>query len=130
MPSQARHRHIMTEFTETSRKPCGDPDNYPVRTIPSVIHRAIPAGPIPMRGGTVAGDGKPGLRYLRVADALKQKILHGIYQPGERLRSQYDLARDHGVAFATLKQSLDILEREGYIVRRPGEAPAPLSQTD
>ena len=51
---------------------------------------------------------------------MRQKIRDGIYRPGERLRRQHDMARDYGVAFATLKQSLDILEREGYIVRRPG----------
>ena len=62
-----------------------------------------------------------GLRYLRVASALRKKMQDGVYQPGERLPRQHDLARDHNVAFNTLKQALDLLEREGYVVRRVGQ---------
>jgi CheY-like chemotaxis protein len=62
-----------------------------------------------------------GLRYLRVANALRKKMQDGVYQPGERLPRQHDLARDHNVAFNTLKQALDLLEREGYVVRKVGQ---------
>ena len=62
-----------------------------------------------------------GLRYIRVATALKQKVLDGVYHPGERLSRQHDLAKEHNVSFNTLKQALDLLEREGYIVRKLGQ---------
>ena len=62
-----------------------------------------------------------GLRYLRVANKLRKGILEGLYQPGERLPPQHDLAKQHNVAFATLKQALDILEREGYVIRKVGQ---------
>ena len=62
-----------------------------------------------------------GFRYLRVASALRKKMQDGVYQPGERLPRQHDLARDHNVSFNTLKQALDLLEREGYVVRKVGQ---------
>ena len=62
----------------------------------------------------------PGPRYVRVANALRQKILDGLYRVGERLAPQHQLAREYGVAFTTLKQALDLLEGEGYIVRKHG----------
>ena len=62
-----------------------------------------------------------GLRYLRVAESLKRKVLDGVYQPGERLPRQHDLAKEHNVAFGTLKQALDLLELEGYVDRMVGQ---------
>ena len=58
------------------------------------------------------------LRYIAVADAIRKQILDGIYLPGDRLPRQHDLAKLHNVAFNTLKQALDLLSREGYIVRK------------
>lgn len=48
-------------------------------------------------------------------------MLEGVYQPGEKLPPQHDLAKQHNVAFATLKRALDLLEMEGYVVRRAGQ---------
>ncbi len=62
-----------------------------------------------------------GLRYLRVASALRKKMQDGVYQPGECLPRQHDLAKEHNVSFNTLKQALDLLEREGYVVRKVGQ---------
>ncbi|MEE8442535.1 MAG: response regulator [Dehalococcoidia bacterium] len=62
-----------------------------------------------------------GLRYLRVADALRAKVAEGTYQPGECLPRQHDLAKEYNVAFGTLKQALDLLEGEGYVVRKVGQ---------
>ena len=62
-----------------------------------------------------------GLRYLRVAESLRREVLEGVYQPGDRLPRQHDLAKKHNVAFGTLKQALDLLEGEGYVVRKVGQ---------
>ena len=59
-------------------------------------------------------------RYESVADAIRNAILDGVYLPGEKLPRQHDLAKIHNVAFNTLKQALDRLSSEGYIVRKPG----------
>lgn len=64
---------------------------------------------------------RPGLRYRIVADSLRKKIDKGLYAPGQCLPRQHDLARQHGVSFVTLRSALDILEQEGYVVRKPGQ---------
>ena len=46
-----------------------------------------------------------GLRYLKVANVLRTKILEGVYQPGERLPRQHDLTKEHNVAFTTTEAS-------------------------
>ena len=61
------------------------------------------------------------LRYLNVANSLRQKIRESAYLPGQRLPRQQDLAKEYNVAFNTLKQALDVLEREGYLVRKLGQ---------
>ena len=60
------------------------------------------------------------MRYVWVARALRQRILDGHLKSGEKLPPQHDLAREFGVAFNTLKQALDLLERKGYVVRKMG----------
>ena len=62
-----------------------------------------------------------GLRYLRVANSLRKRVLEGVYQPGERRPRQHDLAKEYNVAFTTLKRALDILEAEGFVVRKIGQ---------
>ena len=62
-----------------------------------------------------------GLRYLTVANSLRQKIRQGTYGPGDRLPKQHELAREHNVSFSTLKYALDILDQEGYLLRKAGQ---------
>ena len=61
-----------------------------------------------------------GLRYLRVANEIRDGILGGKYPPGTQLPSQHKVAAQYGVAFNTLRQALDLLEDEGYVIRRLG----------
>lgn len=65
--------------------------------------------------------GETGWRYLAVANSLREQILHGKYQPGERLPRQHDMAKANGVSFVTLKRALDMLEEEGYVRRKAGQ---------
>ena len=69
----------------------------------------------------VRSDPRPVYRYVRVADTIRSQVLSGRYQPGQRLPPQHELAREHGVAFTTLKNALDVLTDEGYVVRRVGK---------
>ena len=62
-----------------------------------------------------------GLLYLKVANSLRKSVLEGVYRPGERLPRQHDMARDFNVAFTTLKRALDVLELEGYVIRKVGQ---------
>ncbi|MBI4611161.1 MAG: GntR family transcriptional regulator [Candidatus Rokubacteria bacterium] len=59
-------------------------------------------------------------RYRRIADALRERITSGGLAPGARLSNQRTLAREFGVTLMTLRQALELLEREGLIVRRHG----------
>ena len=61
-----------------------------------------------------------GPQQARVYLTIRSAIESGQLQPGEALRSQADLAEQHGVALATLHQALGALEQDGYIVRRHG----------
>ena len=64
---------------------------------------------------------KSKFRYESVANSIRQEILDGVYTPGDQLPRQHDLAKQHNVAFNTLKQALDRLSVEGYIVRKAGK---------
>ena len=59
-------------------------------------------------------------RYHRIALALRERITASGHGPGERLDNQRSLAREFGVTLMTLRQALDLLEREGLIARRHG----------
>jgi GntR family transcriptional regulator len=59
-------------------------------------------------------------RYHRIAESLRERILGGTLPPGVRLDSQRQLAREFGVTLMTLRQALELLEREKLIARRHG----------
>lgn len=59
-------------------------------------------------------------RYHRIAEALRERIRAGGLAPGERLPNQRRLAHDFGVTLMTLRQALELLERDRLIVRRHG----------
>jgi len=59
-------------------------------------------------------------RYLRIAEDLRTQIRRGELGPGARLPDQRSLARTFGVTLMTLRQALELLEREHLIVRRHG----------
>lgn len=59
-------------------------------------------------------------RYVRIADALRQKIRAGTLAAGCRLASQRALASEFGVTLMTARHALELLERERLITRRHG----------
>ena len=59
-------------------------------------------------------------RYHRIADALRERIRAGELAPGARLDNQKSLAKSFGVTLMTLRQALEVLERERLIARRHG----------
>src|SRR5207253_744591 len=59
-------------------------------------------------------------RYHRTAEARRARIRAGELQPGVRLNNQRGLARDFGVTLMTLRQALEVLERDHLIERRHG----------
>ena len=68
-------------------------------------------------------DGKLGARvprYHRIAEALRERIGSGQLAAGVRLDNQRKLARSFGVTLMTLRQALELLERDHLITRRHG----------
>jgi len=59
-------------------------------------------------------------RYHQIAQVLRERISAGAHGPGQRLDTQRGLAREFGVTLMTLRQALDLLERDGLISRRHG----------
>jgi GntR family transcriptional regulator len=59
-------------------------------------------------------------RYHRIAETLSDRIRRGELAPGTRLDNQRQLAKSFGVTLLTLRQALELLEREHLITRRHG----------
>jgi GntR family transcriptional regulator len=59
-------------------------------------------------------------RYQGIAEHLRGRIQQGHFRPGARLDNQRRLAREFGVTLMTLRQALEVLEREKLIERRHG----------
>jgi DNA-binding GntR family transcriptional regulator len=57
-------------------------------------------------------------RAQRLADALRNDILSARFRSGERL-IELNIAHEHNVSQNAVRDALGILEREGYITRRP-----------
>ena len=55
-----------------------------------------------------------------VVSEIKQKILSNAYQKGERLLSELELAKEHGVSRSVIRESLRLLEGLGLVVVKKG----------
>ncbi len=57
--------------------------------------------------------------YEEVADLLKEHILNGTYQPGERLPSFRELSEQMGVGQSTIREAVSSLKTIGLRVDSP-----------
>ncbi len=70
--------------------------------------------------------------YLTIYQTLRDKILKGTIQPGERLPTELELSKAYNVSRITSKRALNELENEGLINRRQGKGSfvnSPLNST-
>jgi GntR family transcriptional regulator len=58
--------------------------------------------------------------YRQIYETLRNQIQEGTYPPGSRFPQQHALSREFKVSLMTLRQALDLLERDGLIRRRHG----------
>lgn len=58
--------------------------------------------------------------HVQVADTLRQGIVSGAHQCGERLDSEKRLAFRLGLSVVTVRSGLALLERDGWVVKRHG----------
>ncbi|HEY0636392.1 MAG TPA: GntR family transcriptional regulator [Pseudonocardiaceae bacterium] len=56
----------------------------------------------------------------RLADTVRELILSGEWPPGRRVPSQNSMHKTYGTSVETIRGAMDILEREGLIVRSQG----------
>lgn len=59
-------------------------------------------------------------RYTQIADQIRSQIASGEYPLGEKIPAENDLARQLGVSRPTVRQALDLLTREGRLIRIKG----------
>ena len=59
-------------------------------------------------------------RYHQIAQSLRERMAGGLLPPGARMDNQRRLAQEFGVTLMTLRQALEVLERDGLIARRHG----------
>lgn len=59
--------------------------------------------------------------YSRIESLIRNKIVSGRLEPGERLPTEEELARQFGVSRITVRTALFRLEIEGLIERSPGK---------
>ncbi len=58
--------------------------------------------------------------YLRIAGKLRERIANATWRPDHRIPTLKMLMTEFGVARATIRQALDVLEGEGLIFRQRG----------
>ena len=58
--------------------------------------------------------------YIRIHDAIKKEIDTGLWEIGQRLPSERDLADEYKVSRMTLRQAVTLLVEEGILERRIG----------
>lgn len=58
--------------------------------------------------------------YAQVAAALRRRIEDGRWQPGERISTLEELEKEFHVARVTVRQAVDLLEKEGLVQRQQG----------
>ncbi|MGG0815977.1 GntR family transcriptional regulator [Paenibacillus alvei] len=64
--------------------------------------------------------GSTQVKYLAIYQKIKQQILDSEYKINEKIPSSPILAEKFGVSSLTIKKALDLLVRDGYIIRRRG----------
>ena len=64
---------------------------------------------------------KKEIKYLKIAELIKLKILNRIYKPDDLLPSENSLCEEYAVSRMTIRKSIETLIREGYLYSSPGK---------
>lgn len=68
----------------------------------------------------IHANGKVSL-YMKVKQQIRNKIETNEWQTGSKILGEFEMAKLFGVSRATLRKALDELERDGLVLRRPGD---------
>lgn len=61
------------------------------------------------------------IKYLKIAELIKLKILNHIYKPHDLLPSENSLCEEYSVSRMTIRKSIERLVNEGYLYSSPGK---------
>ncbi len=59
--------------------------------------------------------------YRQLQQNIKSQILSGLYREGDLLPSESELQKLHGVNRSVIRQALNLLTNEGYIIKKQGK---------
>ena len=59
--------------------------------------------------------------YLQVASTLRRRIEEGQWQAGQKISTLEELESEFQVARVTVRQAIDLLQKEGLVQRRQGK---------
>jgi GntR family transcriptional regulator len=68
----------------------------------------------------VASSDSPKMLYQQVYDALSDAVNCGLYKPGDMIPSEKELTESYGVSRVTVRKALDLMAREGTLVKKKG----------
>lgn len=68
--------------------------------------------------------------YAQVADAMRERIVKGIWPIGEKIPTLPTLAAGFGVGLITVRQSVQLLKTEGLLAPKQGQGTFVLSQPE
>ena len=60
-------------------------------------------------------------QYKKMYEILRKHIVNGVYEEGSLLPSENELCAVHGVTRPTVRQALEALVRDGFIVKKQGK---------
>lgn len=58
--------------------------------------------------------------YMQLHDSIRDDILNGTYRPGEKILTEEQLSKKYGVSRITVRNALETLARDNYLVRKRG----------
>ena len=58
--------------------------------------------------------------YMQLHDLIRDDILNGVYRPGEKILTEQQLSEKYHVSRITVRNALDALARDNYLIRRRG----------
>ncbi|APH72154.1 GntR family transcriptional regulator [Aquibium oceanicum] len=58
--------------------------------------------------------------YVQVRDQLVRRLIEGLWQPGQVIPSEMELAREVGVSQGTIRKALDAMTAENLLIRQQG----------
>lgn len=59
--------------------------------------------------------------YVQLMNQIEERIRKGVYAPGERLQSESEMAKAHGVSIITVRNAISMLVDKGLVDKKQGK---------